>query len=187
MKKGFKRLSRVVRFWEKITRAEALLVRVVVLGILVLTAAQLASGLDPIEREFQLSKLLEEPAVDAAVQQSPGGGPASERESLDVPAAEPLALEHQGSDGVITLRLVDFFSAAGIKILVNGVVKADFLRQTVSIPVRKGDQLALDVRNFQPGIRVEVFDVSPGIAAPAEGAVIVATERITQLEQVEIP
>ncbi len=165
--------------WKRISGVEALLVKALLLGAMLLAVVQAANSQDPIEREFKVSSLLEDQTRTAAAGFGAG-------ESASPEGAGQAAGIGSDTAGVITLRLVNYFSTTGIKILVNGVERANFLQKDVTLKVRPGDQISLDGSSFAREAEVEVLNTTPGIVNPREGSTLLLKGDVKYLEPVRL-
>lgn len=178
---GLRKLHRPSHgFWTRLNRAEALLVKAVLFGVVLLALVQAANDQDPIEREFKVSKLLEEQVSTVTVGFGSG-------ETFPAEGTAGIAGMGSGTDGVagvITLRLVNYFSVTGIKVLINGVEQANFLHKDVTLNVRTGDQIALDGSSFPREAEVQILNTTPGIVNPKEGSRVLLKGDVKYLEPV---
>lgn len=70
----------------------------------------------------------------------------------------------------VTVAVVSRPSAPGVRLLLNGYAVADLAEPVAVIQVHPGDRLELDGSADAAPVRVRVVDVSPGLASPREGA-----------------
>lgn len=157
--------------------------KVLLLGVMLLAIVQAANSQDPIEREFKVSKLLEEQygSVGTGLSTAEVIAPLGAEQATD-----PGVVEDYHITGVITLRLVNYFSTTGIKVFVNGVEKANFLNKDITIQVRPGDQIALDGSAFFRAALVQVLNTSPEVVSPKEGSTIELKGDVKYLAPVQV-
>lgn len=157
-----------MRFRVKLREAEYLLVNGLLLGAMLLVVVQLAQSQDPLERVYQVSKLMED-------------------QQNSVFAAK-IDHEAAGSEvtGEITLRLENYFSIAGIKVIINGVEKANFLTKELTLQVSPGDQIAIDGSSCSKAVRVEVINTSPRIISPKLGSIIQLQGDVKYLAPIQV-
>jgi hypothetical protein len=135
---------------------------------MLLVIVQLAQSQDPLERVYQVSKLLED-------------------QQNSVFAAQ---IDHEAAGNAVTgelsLCLENYFSIAGIKVIINGVEKGNFLTKELTLQVSSGDQIAIDGSSCSQAVRVEVSNTSPRIISPKLGSIIQLQGDVKYLNPVQV-
>ena len=63
----------------------------------------------------------------------------------------------------IVFQIKGDFSSKQVKLVINGNVVGDFASGSLKVTVEPGDKLAIDAREYEPAIWVEITDVSASL------------------------
>lgn len=150
---------------------QGLIAKGVIAGVILMVLIQVAM-LNPVARRFlNLTERLEG---------IPWGEYFGEYESASGMAVGDRTDAGQGdvgglygvSDGVaVTLHLVGLESLAQGRILRNGQAVSDFDYPSVTVELKAGDRLDIDLGRLSMPVRFRIGTVSPGVMSPREGDV----------------
>ncbi|MCR6545858.1 hypothetical protein [Dehalobacterium formicoaceticum] len=135
--------------WQLLTRSEKILVRMIIISLVLLVAAQSLLTSDPLRFYLSWSERLE-------------GQPFQEwsQPSARVLDTESPLFAH------LTIELQDFSSLAKAKLFINGKEVADFRNKKITVKVSSNDVVSVDGSFYHRPLTFRITESSSNIAAP---------------------
>jgi hypothetical protein len=148
-----------------------LVLNLVVIGLVLLVAIQFILT-NPNLKESIIAKL---PYVQQALELKEDNKFSQTAKTVFAPQKKHIAFQIKGD-----------LSSKQVKLLINGNVVGDFASGSLKVTVEPGDKLAIDAREYEPGIWLEITDVSASLNSFQTGQQFWIKEQYKSLNIVKI-